>query len=83
LRHVPGATPRYRRRAGAVSSVRYGCAHRSPRWCRRRVMGRQSSLVATALGVTFIFGSYSATSMTRPDDRNWARSAVRQSSQGP
>ena len=35
----------------------------------------QSSLVATALGVTFIFGSYSASSMTRPSARKASRSA--------
>ena len=48
LRHVPGAATRYRRGRRL-----------------RRAAGRpsgQSSLRATAFGVTFIFGSYSATS---------------------
>lgn len=43
----------------------------------------QSSLRATALGVTFILGSYSASSITRPSVRNWSRSWVRHDSHGP
>jgi len=43
----------------------------------------QSSFSATALGVTFIFGSYSATSTTRPSPTNLARSSARHESQGP
>src|SRR6478752_3211856 len=43
----------------------------------------QSSFNATALGVTFIFGSYSATSTTRPSPTNLARSSVRHDSHGP
>ena len=47
-----------------------------PEWGLLRIAGGsgQSSLRATALGVTFIFGSYSATSTTRPSRRKAARS---------
>lgn len=44
---------------------------------------RQLSLRATALGVTFILGAYSATSTMRPSAWNWARRSVRQVSHGP
>lgn len=43
----------------------------------------QSSFVATAFGVTFIFGTYSASSITRPIETYCSRSTVRQSSHGP
>ena len=43
----------------------------------------QSSLVATAFGVTFIFGSYSATSTTRPSRANAACSSSRTGRAGP
>jgi len=45
--------------------------------------GRQSSFNATALGVTFILGSYSATSTTRPSERYVVRSSVRHDAHGP
>ena len=59
-----------------------------PEWGLVQDSGRsprlgQSSLSATAFGVTFIFGSYSATSTTRPSRRNATRSWDRQSSHGP
>lgn len=43
----------------------------------------QSSLSATAFGVTFIFGSYSATSTERPRSAYFATSCPRQDSHGP
>jgi len=43
----------------------------------------QSSLRATAFGVTFIFGSYSASSTMRPSARKASRSCDRQASHGP
>ncbi len=52
------------------------------RTCNANGVG-QSSLRATAFGVTFIFGSYSATSTTRPSARNMSRRALRHVSQGP
>ena len=43
----------------------------------------QSSLSATAFGVTFIFGSYSATSTERPRPANFATRSLRQVAHGP
>ncbi len=52
---------RYQLRHVPEALTQYKGAGQSPSPC-------QSSLVAMALGVTFILGSYSASSMTRPAD---------------
>ena len=73
LRHVPGAATRYRRESAlaAVPLRRAGTG------------GGQSSLRATAFGVTFIFGSYSATSTMRASRTNAARRSSRHDAHGP
>jgi hypothetical protein len=43
----------------------------------------QSSFKATALGVTFIFGTYSATSTSRATPAKVTRNSARQVSHGP